>query len=137
MIDNKEFIIKYVYEKKLQQNEIALKMGYSVEYISRILNGKDKMNIKFVSKFKECYPDFDKNINNSANEKIDSIQEAINIYNRLLDNLEKIVDNNTRLVDTNAKLVESHSVHLAIIEKITVKKYTVADMPLSIASEPD
>ena len=80
-------------KKKYSQTEIAAKMGYSIEYISRILNGKDKMNLKFVSKFKECYPEFDNNINNEPTDQ-----------EKLIDSIQQLVKNNSILVETNSLL---------------------------------
>lgn len=52
---------RYLFEKKVSQTELSTNLGYSDTYISRILNGKDKINTKFIATFLDKYKDFDSN----------------------------------------------------------------------------
>ena len=52
-------IAQYIRQKRLTQSEVAEATGYSIEYVNRILNGKNPMNLKFEAQFKKAYPDID------------------------------------------------------------------------------
>ena len=41
------------------QIDISSATGYSLEYINRIVNKKNPINVKFMHKFKEAFPDYD------------------------------------------------------------------------------
>jgi transcriptional regulator with XRE-family HTH domain len=59
MTDLKNFIET----KNLTQREFAIKIGYSEEYLSRVLNGKIHLKIKLIAAIHKVFPDFNTNLN--------------------------------------------------------------------------
>ena len=52
-------IVKFISLKNISQIELANKLGYTESYISKILNGKHPLNLKFIATFKKAYPFYD------------------------------------------------------------------------------
>lgn len=59
MSDLLSYVKEYLTSKKVSQKELSDKLGYSYAYISRILNGKDDINIKFLAAMSKEFEDFE------------------------------------------------------------------------------
>ena len=81
MTDIVDRIKHYIIDKNINQGELANKLGYSEEYISRILRRKNPINDRFVMKIIKLFPELDKNIKSDIDKTdLNQLREPPPIY---------------------------------------------------------
>jgi transcriptional regulator with XRE-family HTH domain len=80
-------------EKGIKQYEIAKKLGYTPQMISRYLKGQDKINADFISKMVKEFPDVDLQYLFTDEQTTNRVQEPSAYYGlKKLDNELKIIE---------------------------------------------
>jgi transcriptional regulator with XRE-family HTH domain len=110
-------IQQFIKVKKITQIAFSENVGIDRSQLNRILNGKAELTQDHIDKIIAVYPDI-------VAYKVSKIDDNLT---KLIDSIQQLVENNKVLVQTNAMLSTY----------VIPKKYTVEDMPLSLAGEPD
>ena len=111
-------IKQYIKYNNLKQADLAEKMGYTQAYLSRVLNGHDRLTDEFIYKFREAITG--ETPESLKKEKEEYARQITRLENRI-NQLEKDLENASLDNDqTRAKLDEAYQTIQSLLKKYNI-----------------
>lgn len=111
-------IKQHIKNNNIKQTDLAEKMGYTQAYLSRVLNGHDRLTDEFVYKFREAVTgETPESLKREKEEYARQIEEMETRINQLESDLKNANLDNAK---TRAKLDEAYQTIQSLLKKCNI-----------------